>query len=632
MLSIVHVIAEAFCRLNTQLKVSKSKTSRSPSSPVVFSSSIEDLVREKFITTMKSNNTKIFSSWQNFEKSLPRRKFNVKKSSLYLPLYTLEYYARDDDLRRFADEIMKPPIMIRTWVKYIAAPSGSGKTTCILPAFLKTTLSHYFYIAFDNNQDKNFELRSPFLISNDPGIAHEQGADFMFQCIKGFLDSPLPGSQKIECNPNPPDLQITKDELEKYLDEKLGDQHRCLFHLDEHRKMCPRISEYDTGKDFSQGAMEVLARVSRAHVVATYTDVPSLPPKGSSGFCRIPLTMPILNVNQIMDTVPELRINIPSKASRSFHRKLATLKLRLGMNIRRLGVLHVRHDCPETESFLAAFQSAASLIDKKGEGALEACMKLCEFKSSINSEADPNAAALLLGIPESERFNDKYRQMVDLQVVGNDLLTTSLDKLLVNSDPNVKVFNAGQRIFYSMLTWDDYLSSTPLVAAYIWTLSTRSAIVGCLGFYENEFTIQCSQLEPARLFPGDDSSICDTSFLRQDVLYYADERNGKPTHPLADIFFITDEQQLVLVDVAGGDDNKVMQKRNNLLAWIEACGGCINGYTLHGVVLVPNDITGKSSCKTRVPNTNGSSAVEVVRGRDARRLFGGLNQIFVWLE
>jgi hypothetical protein len=239
--------------------------------------------------------------------------------------------------------------------------------------------------------------------------------------------------------------------------------------------------------------MELLARVSRAHVAATYTDVPSLPSKGSSGVCRIPLKMPILNVNKIMGTVPELRITIPSKASRSFHRKLATLKLRLSMKIRRLGttsVLHVRHDCPETESFLAAFQSAALLIDKEGEDALEACMKLCKFKKSIDLGADSNnAAALLLGIPESERFNDKYRQMVDLQVVGNDLLSTSLDKLLVNCDPNVKVFNAGQRIFISMLAWDDYLSSTPLEAAYIWTLSTRSAIVGRLHIYEDMFTI-----------------------------------------------------------------------------------------------------------------------------------------------
>ena len=67
------------------------------------------LLSKKFAETMISNNTKIFSSWKNFERSLPRRKYNVKGTLSYLPLYTLEYYARDDDLQRFADEIMQPP-------------------------------------------------------------------------------------------------------------------------------------------------------------------------------------------------------------------------------------------------------------------------------------------------------------------------------------------------------------------------------------------------------------------------------------------------------------------------------------------------------------------------------------------
>ena len=107
-LSVVLVVAEAFCRFNNQLKVSNSKIFWNPS-PSVALSSIEDLLREKFAETMISNKTKIFSSWTNFEKSLPRRKYNVKDTETYLPLYTLEYYARDDDLQRFADEIMQPP-------------------------------------------------------------------------------------------------------------------------------------------------------------------------------------------------------------------------------------------------------------------------------------------------------------------------------------------------------------------------------------------------------------------------------------------------------------------------------------------------------------------------------------------
>eukprot|EP01036_Dinobryon_divergens_P028071 gene28071-36960_t len=337
----------------------------------------------------------------------------------------------------------------------------------------------------------------------------------------------------------------------------------------------------------------------------------------SSGICRIPVKMPILNMNQVMEkAVPELRIittspssssslssnNAPTTSRRSFHRKLAILKLRLSMNIRRLGitsVLHVRHDCPATETFLAAFfQAAAALVG----------LKLILI-----------AAALLLGIPETDRFNDVYRQLPDLQLVDDGLITTSLETLLSRRDPNIEVYNEGRIKFKSMLSQDDYLSSTttPLETAYIWTPATQSAIVRALVFYEYVFTIKCKTLEPVHLFP--------------DVLYYADTRNGKSTHPLADIFFITKEQQLVLVAV---------KKKKNLLTWIGANDGCINGYTLHGVVLAPNDddddATDKDSSSsssspspstTRVPNSNDSSAaVEVVRGMDARRLLGGLNQ------
>ena len=241
------VVAEAFCRFNNQLKViiSKSKTiirSPSPGSSVLFLSSIEELLREKFSKTMKSNNAQIFSSWSNFERSLPRRKYDVKGISSYLPLYTLEYYSRDDELQKFADEIMQPPKkskqQIRTCVKYIAAPPSSGKTSCILPAFLKTKLTHYFYVAFDNNQENNYRFYSESsMISKIPDKAHQQGADFMFQCIKTFLDpKSSAGPHRIECNLNPADFQTTEDELQKYLDKKLGDQHQCLFHLDEHRK------------------------------------------------------------------------------------------------------------------------------------------------------------------------------------------------------------------------------------------------------------------------------------------------------------------------------------------------------------------------------------------------------------
>ena len=571
------------------------------------STSIEDSLHEKFQHTMISNNSRLFTSWSNYERSLPRRKYDMKGIPSYLPLYTLDYYVQDKNLQEFADEIRKPSskanTQVRTAVKYITAPSCSGKTSSILPAFLRTDLSHYIYFAFDNNEHNNYRLsESDVQMSRDVDIAYNQGADFIFHCVKYYLDSPLPGPHRIKCNPNPPEYQVTQRALEIYLREKLGENHMCLFHLDEHRKMCPRFPDDGTGKDFSRGAMQLLAETSRAVVVATYTDLPLIPPGGSSGICRVPIRLPILDINKVMKVILELSVmKIPHKASRRFLRKLATLKLRLSAKIRQLGitsVLHRRNDCPETEMFLAAFfrsssaTSSSSLADDNEEveeAALDACTQLCQFDRAVAMKRDDNAAVLLMGIAESER--EFYRQLPDLLLVSGGLLTTSLECLLARSDPNVMVYNSGRSIFSNVLMAED-LSSTPLEAAYLWTLSTKSALDGSLQFYSSYFTIKCDELVRARLFPGEDSGTINTNFLRENILYYAEERDGKPTHPLADIFFITKQQQLVLVDVAGGDVRKVLQKSKNLMAWIAENGGCVNGLTLHAVVLAPHDVSG----------------------------------------
>eukprot|EP01035_Chromulina_nebulosa_P009062 gene9062-12247_t len=185
----------------------------------------------------------------------------------YLPLYTLDYYVQDKNLQEFANEIRKP----------------SSEANAQIPAFLRTDLSHYIYFAFDNNEHNNYRLlQSDVQMSRDVDIAYNQGADFIFNCVKHYLDSPLPaGPHRIKCNPNPPEYQVTQRTLEIYLREKLGDNHMCLFHLDEHRKMCPRFpDDDDTGRDFTRGAMQLLAETSRAVVVATYTDLPLIPPRG----------------------------------------------------------------------------------------------------------------------------------------------------------------------------------------------------------------------------------------------------------------------------------------------------------------------------------------------------------------
>jgi len=135
---------------------------------------------------------------------------------------------------------------------------------------------------------------------------------------------------------------------------------------------------------------------------ATYTDLPNLPRQGSSEVCRVPLKLPILDINKVMKVVPELQFD-HACTTRIHSRMLATLKFRLAMKIRALGItsiLHRRHDREESARFLAAFRSAATLMDE--EEALVACLRLCEYFQPSKSVRNPIAAALLVG-------SDKYR-------------------------------------------------------------------------------------------------------------------------------------------------------------------------------------------------------------------------------
>ena len=197
-----------------------------------------------------------------------------------------------------------------------------------------------------------------------------------------------------------------------------------------------------------------------------------------------------------------------------------------------------------------------------------------------------NAAALLVGIPD-ENY-DQFSKLNEIITVAGGLISASLRSLLESTDPDVMSFTYGRDLFLKMLKNSNLLDSTPLEAAYIWVLATKSALKNTLRFLETSFEIKCDLVKTGRLFPGEDSGVIDTSSLRKNVIYHALERvDGMSTHPLADMFFISDRSQLVLVDIAGGNEQSVQKKKKNLLKWIEKKGGCVDGYTLHGVVLAP---------------------------------------------
>lgn len=392
-----------------------------------------------------------------------------------------------------------------------------------------------------------------------------------------------------------------------------------------------------TGKDFFRGALQLLAKLAGAVVVATYTDLPALnASSGSSGgVCRYPISMPIFNIEDAMKVVPTLTLPHTMKVNQTIYlRKLATLKLLLDLKLKGLGlisVLHRPHNKSDTTTkFLNSFQSAASISDEFQS--INACIQCCSFVPESCASLQLHAAALLVGIPD-KNF-DHFCKLEEIITVRGGKISASLRRSLLNSDdPDVMAFTYGRVLFLDMLSGSNIYDSTPLEAAYIWVLSTTSAISKRLIFFKTSFTIQCRVIKNGRLFPGDSSSVIDTSFLRENVIYHALERvGGTCTHPLAVMFFISGEKELVLVDIiaAGGNKQIVKTKKKNLLKWIEENGGYIHGYSLHGVVLAPNIIINNTpSNYTRVPNTR-ESALQVVTGQVARALLGGLSQIFQW--
>jgi hypothetical protein len=121
----------------------------------------------------------------------------------------------------------------------------------------------------------------------------------------------------------------------------------------------------------------------------------------------------------------------------------------------------------------------------------------------------------------------------------------------------------------------------------------------------------------------DSAEYCDFETFQPNVLYYAEERDGKPTHLLADLFFRTEDNEFVLIDITGTSSSAVVtRKKAKLTQWISNNQSKNPKWKLYGVVLAPF-VSGKSSYK---------KDVAVVRDDYARSLLVGLEQIARWLQ
>ena len=87
------------------------------------------------------------------------------------------------------------------------------------------------------------------------------------------------------------------------------------------------------------------------------------------------------------------------------------------------------------------------------------------------------------------------------------------------------------------------LAHTPLEMAYCWVLACRAALDGVIDFTggtEVPFRFKPQNIEHARIFQDDDVESFSIAHLRPNVMYYVLEREGHVSHPLSDLFFLSE--------------------------------------------------------------------------------------------
>ena len=237
-------------------------------------------------------------------------------------------------------------------------------------------------------------------------MAKKQGGAFIVKCVEAILTNKKGGDFYINVDMDDKTLEeySPKKKLKELISKlSCGDRKaKVLFHVDEHRKMCPRTNEEnDPGALFSKGAMETLADCGT--VVATYIDKPDfLNPIGTSPdpVCRYPIGLPPIDIENLMK---EYKLKDDNEnhyhpfqfpfdkkiLDREGKRLLATLKFKLAVKCASFHrMAHVHFPGDEFKLFCKNFKGAIDKTKigendnddkkrKKAKEILKACSKEC---------------------------------------------------------------------------------------------------------------------------------------------------------------------------------------------------------------------------------------------------------------
>lgn len=339
---------------------------------------IQRQVEAHFDETMQNPNVKLFSDRNLYLASLPRRQ---KRDGSVLLLYTLPFYAWEQDLKLLAEGLVEMEGYSSNGIRYVASPAMSGKSSCILPAFLYGVerlkdapqhLTHYVYVPFASNNGKWHRGIAAEKLAEWDISAETAGERYMIACLeKQLLD--LSYMQDSEVGPSLSG-DNSRTRLEDLLDKVLMSCPKgcVLIHLDEQEAVC-------RDADFRRGALELLASFpSKLKVVLTTTDIPPLPSaRTSSEAGRIPLTKPVIAVARLMRVDERFRIQISPAIPEEVQRgRLQALRVLLGLVLEKLG-LETLHGTPSDAMarFLVAFKAAQA----DPASSLENCRQVCQL-------------------------------------------------------------------------------------------------------------------------------------------------------------------------------------------------------------------------------------------------------------
>ena len=186
----------------------------------------------------------------------------------------------------------------------------------------------------------------------------------------------------------------------------------------------------------------------------------------------------------------------------------------------------------------------------------------------------------------------------------------------------------------------DVFTSTPLELAYAWSLLCRSYARKALtlpGGTKEDFSIKAVKFAFGRLVDGPrpEDNLINLDKIAKETIYVVAEKGrtdslnssqvSRHNHPCFDIFFLSDEDELVVIDVYGGiNQDSARDKLSKLDAWIERHGATLSnkGLKAYGYVLGPK-------LKEKVENQQYSS---LVWGSAAKELLGALGQLYEWFD